>query len=408
MKILCFGSCNIDYVYSIDHIVKPGETISSDDLAVFPGGKGLNQAVALAKAGAEVFFAGCVGADGAFLKQVLLESGVDIRYLRTVDTKTGHAIIQVDKTAENAIVIFSGANGCITDEYIEHVMCDFEAGDILLIQNEISSLDYLVEAAGKRGMQIFFNPSPLNDKLDLIDLRWVRCLIVNETEAHELIGTHDPENIQLFVKSKYPGMEILLTLGKRGSVYITSERIIKQNAYKIVAVDTTAAGDAYTGYYLESISEGYNIENAMDRASAASAITVSRKGASSSIPISSEVNSVISNSIHNTDVSFDRKELAETYFLEHYVDGEINQLASCLGYSVSYTSVWLKANFGCRFTDLLYKKKCQICADLLITSDISISSLIHRLGCSNESYFRKKFKKQYGCSMLEYRKRMRV
>ena len=145
MQILNFGSCNIDSVYAVDHILRPGETISATSVASFPGGKGLNQSIALARAGAAVYHAGCIGKDGGMLLDCMHESGVDTRYLRTVDDKTGLAIIQVDKNAENAIVIYSGANGRITKEHIDTVLENFHEGDLMLAQNEISELPYLIE-----------------------------------------------------------------------------------------------------------------------------------------------------------------------------------------------------------------------------------------------------------------------
>ena len=405
MKILCFGSCNIDFVYSVNHICKPGETISAAELSLFPGGKGLNQAVALAKAGADVYFAGCIGNDGDFLKTILTDSGVDVQYLRKINGKTGHAIIQVDRSSENSIVIFSGANGCVTKEHIDDVIKDFSAGDIMLIQNEISCLPYLLDVAGKLGMDIYFNPSPLNDQIKNVDLKHVRCLIVNETEAMEMTGSKDPSVVQEFIKTNYPHLEVLLTLGKRGSVHITKNQIMKQSAYKAQAVDTTAAGDSYTGYYLAGISQGASVKNAMDRASAASAIAVSRKGASSSIPTNKEVDAALAQMVHSSIVPKDRRELAEVYLMENFAHGSINGLSACLGYSASYTGSWLKENLGSSFTDLLYEQKCRICAELLLTTDMPIGQIIHYVGCTNESFLRKKFKQHFGCTMLPYRKR---
>ena len=151
MKILCFGSCNIDYVYGLKHIVRPGETISAGSMEQFPGGKGLNQSIALAKAGAEVYHAGCVGNDGLILIDTLAEYGVDTSYIKTVDAKTGQAIIQVDDNGENGIFIYQGANIMITEEYIDEVLSDFSSDDILLVQNEISNLRYLLKkSSGKK------------------------------------------------------------------------------------------------------------------------------------------------------------------------------------------------------------------------------------------------------------------
>ena len=136
MKILNFGSCNIDYVYSLEHIVVPGETLSASKREVFPGGKGLNQSVAVARAGAQVFHAGVIGNDGAMLRAVLEESGADTRYLETADQPNGHAVIQLASNAQNSIFLYEGTNGMITEQMVDRVLENFGTGDILLLQNE--------------------------------------------------------------------------------------------------------------------------------------------------------------------------------------------------------------------------------------------------------------------------------
>lgn len=301
MKILCFGSCNIDMVYSVDHILQPGETMSADALNTFPGGKGLNQAIALARAGAAVQFAGCIGPDGQFLRSTLTDCGVDIRYLREVEEKTGHAIIQVDKDAENAILIFAGANGMVTKEQIKETLTDFSAGDFLLVQNEINMLPELVQAAAEIGMQIVFNPSPLNAQARAVNLRYVKYLLVNETEARGMTGSDEPDTLQTYIRQKAPHLKILLTRGKRGSIYFDAEHTHVQQAFKVKSVDTTAAGDTYTGYFIAGLSRGEGYQEAMRYASAASAISVSRQGAASSIPTREEVTAALETIFSGTD-----------------------------------------------------------------------------------------------------------
>lgn len=163
MKILNFGSLNIDYTYSVDHIVHPGETITSGSLEVFPGGKGLNQSIALARAGADVYHAGLIGEDGIFLRDLCRESGVKTGYIRETETRTGNAIIQVSEKGENCIILYPGANREQTEEYIDEVLKGFGEGDVLLLQNEINLLDYLISKGAEKGMKIVLNPSPFDE-----------------------------------------------------------------------------------------------------------------------------------------------------------------------------------------------------------------------------------------------------
>ena len=162
MKILNFGSLNIDYVYSVDHFVQKGETLLSKDLNVYSGGKGLNQSVALGRAGARVYHAGAVGADGTFLLKLLNDAGVDTSYVyQSEAVRTGNAIIQTDKTGDNCILLFGGANQEITKEQVDETIDFFEPGDFIVLQNEINEMPYIIRKAHERGMIIVFNPAPM-------------------------------------------------------------------------------------------------------------------------------------------------------------------------------------------------------------------------------------------------------
>lgn len=288
MKILNFGSCNIDLVYSVEHIVRPGETIEAVKLCKYPGGKGLNQSIALARSGAEVYHAGCVGKDDDMLRKILAENGVNTDYVCEVNKPTGQAIIQVEDSGENCIFLYHGANFQVDREYIDNVLQNFTEGDILLLQNEISNIPYLVKSGKERGMKIFLNPSPFNNVIKEIDLNDIYCIILNETEA-ESFGYN---NFLKDVKEKYPDLRVILTLGKDGSTYQYKNEYIKQDAYKVNAVDTTAAGDTFTGYLI-SRSEKGDMAAAMNYASAAAGIAASHNGAAPSIPNLEEVEKFI-------------------------------------------------------------------------------------------------------------------
>lgn len=299
MKILNFGSLNIDYVYQVDHFVSGGETLLSEGMEVFPGGKGLNQSIALARAGAQVYHAGAVGeSDGGFLTEILKNNGVDITHIGSVkgDT-TGHAIIQVDKSGQNCILLYGGANQRISQERIDGTLKNFEKGDMLLIQNEISNLDYLIGKAHELGLRIVLNPSPINKKLLESDMSKIDMFIMNEIEAAAILGVEElsystPE-IEKLIPDTFLNKDIIITFGSEGSVFIDEEEVLHQTAFKVDAIDTTAAGDTFTGYFLAQILKGKTSRDALNIAAKAGAIACTRKGAEPSIPYLEEIDTLI-------------------------------------------------------------------------------------------------------------------
>lgn len=292
MKVLNFGSLNLDMVYQMDHIVRGGETFAAGRLDKFPGGKGLNQSVALARAGAEVYHGGNIGPDGGMLVDTLHGAGVHTEYLRQLEVPTGHAIIQVDRAGENAIILFSGANGCVTSEQIDAVLAGFEAGDYIVLQNEINRVDEIITKASRIGMKIVLNPSPMDEKINALPLDKVDIFLLNEIEGAAITDESEPERILNCLQNHFPNARVVLTLGSRGSVYMDGENRIHQKIYRVRAVDTTAAGDTFTGFFIGSLLRGNTPAQALDVAAKASAIAVSRKGASPSIPTWDEVQSI--------------------------------------------------------------------------------------------------------------------
>ena len=289
MKIINFGSCNIDYVYSLDHIVAPGETETTKVLEIFPGGKGLNQSIAAARAGAAVFHIGCLGEDGQLLLETLKESNVDTSYIKSVPGKCGHAIIQLASDSENSIFLYPGSNHTFTKQYIDEVLEDFSTEDIVILQNEINEIDYIVEKAYSKQMRIVLNPSPFNEIISKIDLNRITYLILNEVEAKGFTGCEDVEGSLQYFRKYYPTLKIMLTLGGKGCVYLEGEQKIYHPIHKVDVVDTTAAGDTFTGYFVAGISEGKEIPEILRMASAAAGLSVSKKGAAPSIPYRQEV-----------------------------------------------------------------------------------------------------------------------
>ena len=294
-KVLCFGSLNIDYTYKVDHFVQKGETISSQGLQVFSGGKGLNQSTALAKAGVEIYHAGAVGRDGEFLLEQLRDVGVHTENVAVLtEVRSGNAIIQNDAEGDNCIILYGGANQAVTREQADAVIGKFSAGDYIILQNEISELAYIMETAHKKGMRIVLNPSPMNDKILALPLEKVDLLMLNEVEAGQILGTDETDGDVLMEKllKRFPEMKFVLTLGSQGSIYGDKRQKIKQSAYRVKAVDTTAAGDTFTGFFIGSLVKGLSVEQAMDIASRASAIAVTRAGAAPSIPTWDEVEAI--------------------------------------------------------------------------------------------------------------------
>lgn len=295
MCILNFGSLNIDHVYQLAHIVAPGETISSPALRHTSGGKGLNQSIALAKAGAQVYHAGCVGTDGKMLMEQLREARVDTTHTQILDMVTGHAIIQVDKGGQNSIIIHSGANGALTEQMVDTTLSHFEKDTWVLMQNETSSVPYIARRCREQGLTLAFNPSPYNEKLDTFPYEAVTYLLINETEGRQISGETSPEKITGALLARYPNMKIVLTLGDDGVYYADREMRARQDAFHVDAIDTTGAGDTFTGFFLAMVMDGQPVEKALRCACAAAALSVTKSGAAASIPTMDEVNSFLAN-----------------------------------------------------------------------------------------------------------------
>lgn len=289
MKILNFGSMNIDNVYHVDDFVRPGETKKSLGFQLFPGGKGLNQSVALARAGADVYHAGKIGADGKWLVDLMKISGVDTSLVEIADCDTGKAIIQVSDSGQNAIILYDGANHRMDRSFVEYVLDKFQAGDILVLQNEINLVPEIIESAWRRGLKIALNPSPANEVIHQCDLSKIQWLLLNEIEGEWMTGEKEPEGICRELLKTYPDMKVVLTLGSQGVLYRSAKKKCFQGAFKVDTVDTTGAGDTFTGYFLKCAAAGESPETALKVAAKAASIAVSREGAAVSIPYWSEV-----------------------------------------------------------------------------------------------------------------------
>lgn len=292
-RIVNFGSINIDHVYAVPHFVQPGETLASSDYRRFPGGKGFNQSLALARAGATVAHAGCIGADGLWLRDRLASVGVDVTGLRVEEGPTGHAIIQVTPDGQNAIVLHGAANQRITAADGERVAASCRPDDLLLLQNEISALPAIMTAAGRRGLAVVFNPAPMTAAVGGLPLQHVRLLILNEVEAAQLVGEQSPRAMLAALRGRFPRAHVLLTLGSRGVLAATEREIVAAPAFKVRPIDTTAAGDTFIGYFLASRPNSMALSDALRLACAAAAICCTRPGAADSIPRMEEVQELL-------------------------------------------------------------------------------------------------------------------
>ncbi|PWM39490.1 MAG: ribokinase [Clostridiales bacterium] len=290
MKVLNFGSLNIDHVYQVAHFVQPGETLGAEAYCKNAGGKGLNQSIALARAGAEVYHAGQIGKDGLFLKELLEQEGIDTRFLKVAEEEpTGHAVIQVDTQGQNSILIFGGANAAVSEQDMKRVFAGFAAGDLVIFQNEIAGLPQMLKFAAQAGLRIALNPSPINEALSVSDLTLVHYFIMNEIEGAAITGKHEPIEILDEMHRLYPKAGVVLTLGAQGACYGDGSTYVFEEARTVKVADTTAAGDTFTGYFLAALLNGFSPAAALRKATDAAAIAVSRTGAACSIPRWDEV-----------------------------------------------------------------------------------------------------------------------
>ena len=294
MNILNIGSLNIDYVYHVDEFVQPGETKTSSGLDVNCGGKGLNQSIAAAKAGNEVWHAGLIGPEGQFLADKLAENNVNISLVDTVQNQNGHAIIQVNQHGQNCILLYAGTNRMLTQAYIDKVLDQFGEEGAVLLQNEVNELSYIIEQAHKRGLKIFLNAAPMDSNVLNAPLALVDWLMVNEVEGCQIAGCSCEEDILPTLRRKYPTMSILLTLGSKGAVYCSPEETIRVSACRVPVVDTTAAGDTFCGYFIYGILHQMEPAEILKLATCASAICVGRVGASESVPSIEEIRGILS------------------------------------------------------------------------------------------------------------------
>jgi ribokinase len=290
MRVLVLGSLNIDLIFTVDHIVRPGETVRGLSFTRSAGGKGANQAAALAKAGLSVYLAGKIGRDGLFLLDLLKSYNVNTDKVLVYEGATGQAIIQLDKHKQNSIVLFDGGNGAITLREIDEMIDDFGSGDMILLQNEIKNIGEIMKKAAAKDITICFNPSPFDGSINELPLELVSLFFVNDIEGAGLAQTQSavPEILETLVK-KFPNAEIVLTAGKDGAFYGFREERATAPIVEAPVIDTVGAGDTFTGYFLAARENKLSAKEALALACRAASITVSRSGAMEAIPFAREV-----------------------------------------------------------------------------------------------------------------------
>ena len=288
-RILNFGSLNLDQVYRVDAFVQPGETKSSLSLETHCGGKGLNQSVAAARAGAEVWHAGMIGCDGDMLYEKLRENGVNLSLTERADGVSGHAIIQVDNKGQNCILLYGGTNQALTEDYIDRALAAFGSEGLVLVQNETNLVGTIMKKAHARGLKVAINASPMDEKILTYPLELVDWLVVNEIEGAAIANCEFEVDILPQLAKRYPNMNVLLTLGKRGAICARGQERATSGIYSVKVVDTTAAGDTFLGYFLTEALDGKSLSDALNLATAASSLCVQVMGASDSVPLRSEV-----------------------------------------------------------------------------------------------------------------------
>ncbi|MEX5578180.1 ribokinase [Pseudophaeobacter sp. A-200-2] len=285
MAIWNLGSINADMVYALPHLPVAGETLAASGLDQFLGGKGANMSVAAARAGSHVCHIGAVGADGRWAVDRLLEYGVDTRHIAQIDTPTGHAIIAVDQDGENQIILFPGANRAISPDQIGQALSAASAGDILVMQNETNLQVHAARMGRDLGLRVAYAAAPFDAAAVAAVLPYLDLLFLNAVEARQLQDAtgNPPEAL---------GVEdVIVTLGAEGARHFhgTTGAVQDIPALPVTPVDTTGAGDTFTGYVLAGLDRGMPMAQAMAQASRAAALMVTRHGTADVIPDLKEV-----------------------------------------------------------------------------------------------------------------------
>ncbi|MCC5969933.1 MAG: ribokinase [Pararhodobacter sp.] len=283
MTVFNLGSISIDHFYRMPHLPRPGETLAALDYMKGLGGKGANQSVAALRAGARVVHIGAIGAGDGWAAGQLAALGLDMGTISRVDHLTGHAIIATDPDGENAIIIHAGANRAQSLEAVEQALSAGQAGDILLLQNETNLQVEAAKLAREHGMRVFYSAAPFELKPLKALLPHITHLLVNAGEAAALEAETGTSLANL------PVQVVIVTRGADGADWTSAEATFHAPAPKVTPVDTTGAGDCFTGTLAAAIDQGMTPEQALRQATSAAALQVTREGTAEAMPTQEEV-----------------------------------------------------------------------------------------------------------------------
>ena len=294
-QLINIGSLCIDYVYSVVEIDKVGETVASQNVSVFPGGKGLNQSIAAAKAGISVEHFGAVGVDGAELVEFMNMAGVGVSNIATLPGRTGHAVIQIDAQGQNSIVIAGGTNREIPQQTIANAVASAQEGGWILMQNETNDVGDIIQLASSAQCKVALNLAPVDGHAQSYNYALVDLLIVNELEAMAVSGCKSAKESFAHLITTYPEMNLVLTMGKGGLRFYQTDGGVsgELGAFEVSVVDETAAGDTFVGYLMAGLVRGESLAGVLVEASAAGALATTRAGAAPAIPQLKEVHKLM-------------------------------------------------------------------------------------------------------------------
>lgn len=280
MTIFNLGSINADLFYHLPHMPGPGETLAATSFHRGLGGKGANMSVAAARAATHVTHIGAVGKDGRWAVQRLLEYGVDTRHIAELDAATGHAIIYVDASGENQIVIHSGANRALGQGHVTAALAEAGPGDTLIFQNETNLQSFAAGLGRQKNMRVIYAAAPFDAQAVQAVLDRIDILVLNEVEAGQLVEAQGRRLEDLEVA------DVIVTLGAEGCRHLDLRRGVDRHypAIKVDPVDTTGAGDTFTGYLAAGLDRGMTKEQALQLAQRAAALMVTRQGTADVIP----------------------------------------------------------------------------------------------------------------------------